>query len=319
MITEWRRLGLPADEGTVVIAVSGGADSLSLLLAVHDLVSRGKLKLRMVAAHFNHRLRGAESDADEDFVRSLTSRLKIELAAGHAELPADGNVEQNARIARYDFLARTARNVGAIAILTGHTMNDQAETFLLNLVRGSGPDGLGGIRPVRQFTEGGCLLVRPMLTWARRRATEGFCRDMGIEPCCDTMNEDTAFKRVRIRKILLPLLEDMNPNIIETLANTAALMQNCSPQAGKDAIQPQPDGLKLSELRNLPQATLYAMLRDWLAAHRGNTRQLSLKHLQAIERLVKSEKSGRLAELPGGARVVRSRGLLRYEENKVDN
>lgn len=314
LITEWRRLELPAEGETVVIGVSGGADSVSLLLAMHELKKAGKLNLRIIAAHFNHGLRGDESDRDETYVRTLTTERRIEFAVDHAEINVGGNLEQNARIARYAFLKRTAENVGAFAVLTAHTINDQAETFLMNLIRGSGPAGLGGIRPIRNFTDSDLVLVRPMLTWAKRENTERFCRDLGVEYCCDTMNEDTAFKRVRIRKILLPLLEDMNPNIIETLANTAGLMQGT---AAAEPLGPadDPDTLKLTDLKLLPQSTLYATIRDWLKVHRGSTRSLELKHIQAIERLVNSVKSGRIAEVPGG-RVVKSNGRLRYEANK---
>ncbi len=315
LITEWRRLELPTEGETLVLGVSGGADSVSLLLAMHELLRAGKLGHRTIAAHFDHKLRGDESDADEAYVRRLTTERKIELAVGHAEINIGGNLEQNARIERYDFLQRTADNVGAFAILTAHTINDQAETFLMNLIRGSGPTGLCGIRPIRNLTDSGLLLVRPLLTWAKRENTERFCHDLGVEYRYDTMNDDTAFRRVRIRKILLPLLEDMNPNIIETLANTAGLMQGSAPTETTDKANG--DDLKLSDLRTLPQSTLYATIRDWLGAHRGSTRSLQLKHIQAIERLVSSVKSGRVAQVPGG-KVVKSGGRLRYEQNKVE-
>jgi tRNA(Ile)-lysidine synthase len=334
LITEWRRLELPIT-GTVIVAVSGGADSVSLLLALHNLKNRGKLGLRVVAAHFNHRLRGDASDADEEFVRELTTNLKVELAVGSADIQLDGNLEQNARLARYDFLCRTADNVDGFAVATGHTINDQAETFLMNLVRGSGPDGLSAMNPVRPLAAEresracgenvndepllfptGPVLVRPLLTWAKRLDTEGFCRDLGIEYRYDTMNEDTTFKRVRIRKILLPLLEDFNPKIVETLANTASLMRRAaSPNgAGESAAD-----LSLAELKGLPKDDVSDTIRGWLRARRGGTRSLSLKHIQAVERLAFSTKSGRVAELPGGASVVRSGGKLIYKENKIEN
>lgn len=353
LITECRRLELPLSDATIVVGVSGGADSVSLLLALDELRRLGKLDLRLIAAHFNHRLRDGESDADEQFVRGLTSQRKIELAVGHAQEKLDGgDLEQKARVVRYNFLRQTAENLNAYAILTGHTVNDQAETFLINLIRGSGPHGLCGMRAVRPlvqdqtstedgavavtskfrsecsiedgddtmsevgsaspllpFTASQLLLIRPLLRWAKRRDTEGFCNAMGVEYRYDTMNEDTAFKRVRIRKILLPLLEDFNPNIVETLANTASLMQKL-PQDETDL--PDTDELSINELRALDDARRAATIRTWVSRRRGGTRQLGSKHLEAIERLVKSEKSGRVAELPGG-RVVKSGGRLTYE------
>lgn len=316
LITEWRRLYLPVADATVVIAVSGGADSVSLLLAMHEMQQRNKHDLRLVAAHFNHNLRGAESDADEEYVRNLTSERGIELAVGHGNIETSGNLEQNARHARYAFLTRTAENLHAFGVLTGHTVNDQAETFLMNLIRGSGVDGLSGMKAVRELTDHGSrlLLVRPLLNWAKRGDTEQYCHDLGVEYRYDTMNEDTAFKRVRIRKVLLPLLEDMNPNIIETLANTAELMQHAVAGDGIETSE-IPDALDLKYLKGLEKDELYRTLRNWLSHKRGTNRRLQLKHIQAVERLVLSEKSGKVAELPGGASVVRSGGKLQFGHN----
>lgn len=341
LITEWRRLDLPTSDATVVVGISGGADSVSLLIAIDELRQMGKLDIRVVAGHFNHRLRGDESDADEQFVRQLTSNRRIELAVGHAPPLDRANLEQGARTARYSFLKNTAENVGAFAILTGHTVNDQAETFLMNLIRGSGPQGLCGIKPIRPIDDSppreadGCevnsgddqtegptlfptsiMLVRPLVTWAKRLDTEGYCGAMGIEYRYDTMNEDTAYRRVRIRKILLPLLEDFNPRIVETLASTASLMQNLSPT---DEV-PMTAGseLKLGDLRAMAASEATKIIRAWLGRQRGTLRQLELKHIVAVERLARSPKSGRIAELPGG-RVIKAGGKLVYKENKVDN
>lgn len=345
LITEWRRLELPFRDETMIVAVSGGADSVSLLLAAHDLIERGKLGHRLVAAHFNHQLRGDESETDEKFVKDLTARLNIELAIGSGQIPAKGNLEQNARDLRYRFLGETAKRLGAYAVLTGHTINDQAETFLMNLLRGSGPDGLAGMSPVRNleeekrrigekekgrsensisqtapphFRSSTPFLVRPLLTWAKRIDTEAFCHDLGIGYRYDTMNEDTAFKRVRIRKILLPLLEDFNPRIVETLADTASLMQNLPrPEVAGNQLHTA-DELDLSTLQDLPKPELFETLRQWLWRQRGTKRQLQLKHIEAIERLIFSSKSGKTVELPGG-QIVKTSGKLVYEENKVEN
>lgn len=366
LITEWRRLEMPFEGQAVVAGVSGGADSVSLLMAMHELRQVEKLNLRLVAAHFNHRLRGAESDADEEFIRRLTAEHGIELSVGHGDIASAGNLEQNARNARYVFLEKTARSVHAFAVLTGHTINDQAETFLMNLIRGSGVDGLSGMRTVRELGSWGdgemgreevgeigregegekgrkgvgkigtqgvsptlpvsppprlpvsstpVLLIRPLLRWATRGDTEQYCHDLGVAYRYDSMNEDSAFKRVRIRKVLLPLLRDMNPNIIETLANTAELMQHAADGQNADDHGTPPDGLDLKYLKSLEQSDRFRVIRRWLTVKRGTARQLDLKHIEAVERLALSEKSGRTAELPGGGRVVRSGGKLTFGEN----
>ena len=332
-ITEWRRLGLPFSGETVVVAVSGGADSVSLLLALHDLTKRTKLGHRIVAAHLNHRLRGAESDADQEYVQHLATTLGVELAVGRANDLSDGNVEQNARDARYQFLAQTAENLGAFAVVTGHTINDQAETFLMNLIRGSGPDGLSGMKPVRSLEfrvssselktknpkpeprNSELLLVRPLLTWAKRIDTEGFCHECGVEYRYDTMNEDTAFTRVRIRKILLPLLEDFNPKIIDTLAQTAALMTDISEVSESGNENQKKEHLVVKDLKFLGPNERQNTIRSWLTQRRGTARGLDLKHIEAVSRLVLSAKSGRTAEMPGGGRVIKSAGKLVYDKN----
>jgi len=335
LITEWRRLDLPFSGSSVVVAVSGGADSVSLLLAMDDLFRRKKIEHRIIAAHFNHGLREAESDADEIFVRELATRLGIQYVCEQGSVAKKGNLEQNARNARYEFLHRTAGENQAFAVLTGHTVNDQAETFLLNLIRGSGIDGLRAIPTIRlleaeatnkheptrtKTTEhlefeisdlrSEIDLVRPLLKWAKRSDTESYCVESGVEFRHDAMNDDLEFKRVRIRKELIPMLETMNPKIVDTLAATAGLM------GGREtSIQISiPSELKISELRLLNEGELFETLRSWLRHHRGNTRGLALKHIKAVAQLVFSEKSGRIAELPGGI-VVRSGGKLRYQKN----
>lgn len=327
LITEWRRLSLPNEGETVVVAVSGGADSVSLLLALHELKQIGKLDLRIVAAHFNHRLRGDESNADEQFVRELTSSRKIEFAAGHTPISKDGNLEQNARTERYRFLARTAQNLHAAGVITGHTMNDQAETFLMNLIRGSGIEGLSGMKSVRSFdsevssSDGPNVhplsLVRPLLTWAKRSDTENYCQRLGIEFRYDSMNEDTAFRRVRIRKVLLPLLKDFNPNIVERLAATAQMLSDVVVATGPAEAE-LPERLTLEALAAKDRSELHSLLRQWLKQRRGDLRSVNLKHIEAVGRLIHSRKSGRMVEIPGGGSVVKVNGALEFRNIGVE-
>jgi tRNA(Ile)-lysidine synthase len=372
LITEWRRLELPFQNATFVVAVSGGADSVALLLALEELHRTKKLQNRFVIAHFNHKLRGEEADTDEEFVRQLTKSLKTELVLSHAHLPESGNLEQNARVARYEFLRKTAENIDAQGVITAHTQNDQAETFLMNLIRGSGPDGLSGMKTLREmddatsgtppatlgtdgtrgtsgtggypgqgdrfvespllpFASSPLLLVRPLLNWAHRHHTEGYCHDRQVEYRYDSMNEDLNFTRVRIRKLLLPMLEEFNPKIVETLANTARLMQQTpkgakaepsasageSPKIEHDVSADWCNELHVRELKTLPKPDLYSTIRSWLIQKRGNSRGLTLNHIEAVERLALSRKSGRMIELPNGA-VVKTKGMLVYTDLKVE-
>ena len=352
-ITEWRKLELPFEGKTFIAAVSGGADSVSLLLALNDLRERKKLENRFVIAHFNHNLRQEDSEKDAEFVKSLCVKFNFELALGSGNVLKQGNIEQNARIARYDFLRKTAENLHADAVLTAHTINDQAETFLINLIRGSGLQGLSGMKAVRILEEekkkreekenneskiwnleseiydesqipnhkSQILLVRPLLNWATRADTENFCRENEIEYRCDTMNEDLAFKRVRVRKFLLPLLTEFNPKIVETLAQTARLLSDeISIAENTEDQKPNPENkfLQLKELKSLSKSILYRTLREWLEFNRGNLRGLELKHIEAIERLIFSRKSGTTIELPDGEIVVKKNGKLSFKIFKVE-
>lgn len=343
LITEWRRLELPIADETIVVALSGGADSLSLLLALKDLQQREKLGIRIIAAHFNHKLRGQASDADEDFVRHIAAEHDIELAIGHGSIAQKGNLEQNARDARYEFLSQTAENLKAGYIVTAHTMNDQAETLLLNLIRGSGIDGLGAMRAVRKMERqetgddrqetkesenmlpfdsslqslASCLLIRPLLRWAKREDTENFCRESGVEFRYDTMNEDMSFKRVRVRKMLLPMLKEFNPKIVETLARTAELLSeppaSADDQFAAEISTANSTELGITELKALEPNVLYQTLRIWIKTRRGNLRSITSKHIEAVAALINSQKSGKIVELPGFGRVRKHGGRLSFE------
>jgi len=333
LLTEWRKLNLPFDDETFVAAVSGGADSVSLAIALNDLKKRKKLNLRFVIAHFNHDLRGEESEKDALFVNDLAEKLGLEFIGGISvdefQISKKGNLEQNARNARYGFLLETAENLDAYGILTAHTINDQAETFLLNLIRGSGIAGLSGIKSQNSKfkiqnsklneksqianRKSQIALIRPLLNWAKREETESFCRENEIAFRCDAMNEDLNFNRVRVRKTLLPLLKEFNPKIIETLAKTAGLLN----RENEDLTQTEDrrpktenDFLVLKELQTLSKSMLYEVLREWLKTIRGNLRQLELKHIEAIERLAFSRKSGKIVELPNGDSVLKEGGKL---------
>jgi len=195
LLTEWRRLGLPVEGEKIVVAVSGGADSVSLLLALDELRKRKKIQNELIAAHFDHGLRREASDADAEFVKTLAEGLGVRCIVGRGKIASKGNLEQNARRARYQFLQKTAVESRATAVVTAHTINDQAETFLFNLVRGTGPDGLAAMPPDRELGDG-IILARPLLRWPHRAETDAFCNDMDDEPRSYTMNEVPAFNRL---------------------------------------------------------------------------------------------------------------------------
>src|SRR5215210_9424639 len=152
LLREWRLRGWPLRGERLALAVSGGADSTALLLALEELKGAGLLGVELTAAHLNHGLRGESAEEDARFAESLAREYGFEFVSARADVGARAresgdNLEQAARRARYEFLSEAARRTEAAAVLTGHTLDDQAETVLLRLLRGSGSEGLGGMRP----------------------------------------------------------------------------------------------------------------------------------------------------------------------------
>ncbi|HEX8560851.1 MAG TPA: tRNA lysidine(34) synthetase TilS [Pyrinomonadaceae bacterium] len=334
LLREWRRAGWPLRGEDAVVAVSGGADSTALLLALAELEGAGALGVGLTAAHLDHGLRGPRSAEDARWVEGLALSLGLACVVGRADVAGlareqRDNVEQAARRARYEFLARAAREAGARSVLVAHTLDDQAETVLLRLLRGSGAEGLGGMSAERALEAGGeVFLRRPLLGWARRADTEAYCRARGVEPRADEMNDDETYARVRARRRLLPLLETFNPRAAEALARAAgllredsaaldalaaALLEQARADAGGAGAWP-PGGwpLRAEALAAAAPAVRRRALRLWLARNRGDLRRLSHAHLLGVERLLAGERGGRVAELPGGSSVERRRGLLTF-------
>jgi tRNA(Ile)-lysidine synthase len=196
----------------LVVAVSGGADSVCLL---HVLVQRRReLGVELYIAHLNHQLRGAESDADATYVSDLAQKLGVPATierrnvAAHRERKG-GSLEETARKVRYGFLADVAETIGASKVVTGHTCDDHIETILLHLLRGAGTAGLCGLqsRSVLPYGENGSPLevVRPLIKITRQE-TVGYCRRHKLAPRSDSSNESLSFLRNRIRLELLPVL-----------------------------------------------------------------------------------------------------------------
>jgi tRNA(Ile)-lysidine synthase len=205
----------------VLVALSGGADSTALLLSMHDLMKEGKIG-GLFAAHLNHGMRGKAAEHDQRFCEALCTRLAIPFYTESADVPAYAkehgqSPEQAAREVRYAFLARARERFDADVIATAHHMDDQAETLLMHLIRGSGSTGLCGMQPRNGD------LIRPMLGKDRSRILS-FLSARGETYCEDETNADTTATRNRIRHELLPMLKTMNPSIVQSLSKTAELI-----------------------------------------------------------------------------------------------
>jgi len=334
LLESWRDLNLPSD-ATVILAVSGGADSTALMLGVEELINNDRLQSTVVVAHLDHGLR-ASSAADARWVKRLAKAHGLEAVSRRVELKTkrkSDNLEQAARKARYDFLAKVARSRHASFVLTGHTMDDQAETVMMRLLRGSAAEGLSGIPKMRTITPGSTvMLARPLVSWARRGDTEEYCRERGVEFLADEMNEDEAFLRVRVRKQLMPVLETFNKRIVETLGRTAVLLEEDATALAEKArrllemaLEPadhvpsetNQTRLNVDVLVSQAPAVRRRALREWLGRNRGDLRRLEKVHLLAVDELLQNATSGRIVELPGGVRVTRRRHWLEFSRKKV--
>jgi tRNA(Ile)-lysidine synthase len=323
LLKEWRRLQLPVEKQTTIVGVSGGADSVALLLALDELIKAKKLKLKIVVAHVDHQLRKTSRD-DSRWVRKLTRELRYEISVKRLNLTTRrDNLEQAARNARYKGFAALAQKRRASLVLTAHTLDDQAETILLNLIRGSGADGLSGIDPVRMLDKKTKqLLARPLLSWARRSDTERYCRDREIDFRHDEMNEDEKFARVRVRRQIVPLMQTLNPRIVEAVARTGELLRDDDDALTSAAerllelsLEKSKPGnlLRVDLLADSPPALRRRALRLWLERCRGDLRRLELTHIRAVETLVVENRGARTIELPGHAVVTRNHGLLGFK------
>lgn len=288
---------------TVICAVSGGADSVALLFAFYLL--KEKLDIQLEAAHFNHHLRGEESDRDEVFVKELCDRYDIPLHLGGGQVVAGKKgLEAAARDARYAFL-RSLK--GKIA--TAHTADDNAETILMRMIRGTGLKGLGGITPIHGN------IIRPMLRTTRQEV-EDFLEEWCLHHVEDSSNEGDDFLRNRIRHHIMPLLAAENPKIAENLSRMALRLRE-----EEELLSLQVDSTTLptvESLKTMPKALRSRYLSAFL--ERSGVKEPEDSHIAQVEALVFSEKPSARASFPGGVTIARNYERLEViaAEEKLD-
>ncbi len=314
----------------VIVGVSGGPDSLALLHALHAL---GRWRLHV--ATLDHGMRGAAGAADAEFVRQTAAAWGLPVTVGRADVPAlvrggKLNPEETARRVRYAFLQHVARYVGAAKIAVGHHQDDQAETVLMHLIRGSGLDGLRGMLPVVPLErlpqdvpvtydpplagraaapDGWPVVVRPLLEVSRAEI-ETYVTEHDLQPRHDSTNEDRTYFRNRLRHEVMPLLADLNPNVRATLARTADILREDAAlvhQAGESALRGvmRAGPAEMVRLDRAAWARLSAaekryVIRAAVARLRSDQVEIGFEHVEKALTVAESGQTGAAATLPGG-------------------
>jgi len=335
-----QRNSLVVPGGTVVVAVSGGADSVCLLHLMARLQS--ELDIRLHLAHFDHRLRGAESLADMRYVAGLATSLGIPITTGSEDVATyrsrkNCSLEEAARELRHGFLATVASNVGADRVAVGHTRDDHVETILMHILRGTGTSGLRGLGPCSPMVydcqsrlvasressssslraeQSNLLIIRPLLGITREE-TMSYCQELDLKQRVDSSNLSLSFFRNRCRLELLPLLRKYNPDVDQALLRLAEIAGDDGAFIERQAVQlwnevaRQTDGavyLDKGKISALPVALQRQLIR--LAGERllGDTRDIEASHVEAM-RLLLGKPVGKRVSLPRG--LVCGQGTIR--------
>ena len=313
--------GLAENGSSILVAVSGGADSVCLLHVLNQIKTSNNFKI--YAAHLNHQIRGDEANRDEEYVKKLCSEFGVECFTEHADIPKmaleHGMTEEEAgRAARYNFFKRICKENDIDYIATAHNKNDQAETVLMRVIRGSGLSGLRGIKYKRE--DG---VIRPLLD-VTRADIEKYCAEAGLEYKTDSTNNDDNYTRNRIRHKLIPMIEkDFNPSIIDSLSNLANNLDDDgefidgyvsrlyerlrSPMPGGNFKALHINSMKLIKSRAVLSRLIISCARDEM----GQDYSLEKKHINSVLALM-SDNGGAAVNLPGGLRVVKRYGWLEF-------
>lgn len=313
------KYGMLSLNDKVVVALSGGPDSVALLHILHSLST--EYNLTLYAAHLNHLLRGKEAEEDVSFVKGLAKELKVEIWTEEVDIKGEArekglSLQVAARRARYDFLKRVAKEACVLKIALGHQLDDQVETILMRLIRGTGAEGFSGIPPCRRLDEK-ITIIRPLIDTSSEQIREYLKEKMaGFRTDSSNLCQDYQRNKVRLR--LLPLLYQFNPDFKERLIATAKLWQAdddylceiAEKRLCKAILRDEQEiALDLKELKKLRSPILVRILRKVL---KQDLEKITFSHIQAILKLIKEGPSQGRLSLPKGLVIKRE-----YEKLKI--
>lgn len=298
----------------IIVAVSGGPDSICLMDILSGL--SGEMDIKLVLAHYEHGLRPGEDEYEtrlvREYARFLDLPFETERASGLNSISS--SIEERARNLRYDFLERTGEKYRANKIATGHNLNDQAETVLMRIMRGSGMTGLSGIPPVRDNT-----FIRPLIEISREDII-GYLRDKRLEYATDSSNEENRFLRNKIRLELLPEMKKYQPAIIGILGKLAEnirdensyLQYHTEKWINENADHDESGDhcLDIDSIRDLPDAFIRRIIRHIIERHRNTLYGMDWDHVQDIINLIRNTRPNISLDLPGDL-------IVRKEYNRL--
>ncbi|MCP4673438.1 MAG: tRNA lysidine(34) synthetase TilS [Desulfobacula sp.] len=308
----------------ILVAVSGGADSICLVLSL--LASKERYSIKLGIAHLNHMLRGEESLRDEAFVSKFADQLGLPFFSSQINVKAHAkkhglSVEQAGREVRYEYFEHLSCDQGYTKIATGHNKDDNAELVLMNLLRGSGPKGLSGIPPIRNN-----IYIRPLIRIYKGQILD-FLNSMNQEYMFDSSNNDMAYLRNRIRGKLLPhLVSEFNPEIIDALDRLSNILKTeeeyfeietqkaytyCLQKADDSSV-----ALFKTKMSDLHPALLNRVLRKAIKTVKKNLNRITLAHINDIIQFSLNTISGSSLDLPGQTRVYKKNNIIIFKKEK---
>ncbi|MCM8801574.1 MAG: tRNA lysidine(34) synthetase TilS [Candidatus Omnitrophica bacterium] len=318
--TTIRRYKLIEKADKILIGVSGGPDSVALLYILNKL--KRELAITLHIAHLDHMLR-KDSYKDRLFVEELAKRLKIPITCGQLNvkgLARHRSLEEVAREVRLNFFFKVAEAIKAKKIALGHNLDDQAETVLMRILRGTGLYGLAGILPKREIS--GFQIIRPLIE-LRRKEIEAYLKRIKIKPCIDKSNLEDIYFRNKIRNKLIPLLEnDYNKNIkivLSNLAETAGYDYDYLTLRANRLIKQLKSNFNLEKLKRMHPAMRRLLFRIKIAKIQKSMRRINFQHIKEIEDLLFNRPPNSIVDLPKGIVVIKRKNNLYFRQRRLSS
>ncbi len=301
----------------VLVAFSGGADSVCLLYILKSLEE--KLGFKVYACHLNHSLRGLDADRDEEFAKSFCEKIGVEIKTKKCDIKDYARLnniseELAGREARYSFFFEVMKEKNIEKLAVGHHLDDQAETVLQHLLRGSGIDGLLGIRLIREN------VIRPLIDFTKQEILD-FCKEEGLDFCTDLTNFEQDYNRNRIRLDLIPKLREFNPNIAKTLSNTAKILADEADFLEETATETKKriarnNSCEINELLSLHPAVRRRLVRKMIEDVKGTKKDIGWDYTEKILAMAEENNTGKAINLNSNIIARTEYGKLIIEKNE---